>query len=76
MGARPVRHLEDAELARDYREALTRAATAARQAALLAHVLDARGLATLKGEEPTDVDDLLLEAGRRSLEVREGLVSA
>ena len=76
MATRPVRHLEDAELAREYREALTRSATAARQAALLAHVLQARGLGTLKGEEPTDVDELRVEAGRRSLSAREGLVPA
>jgi len=66
-----TRRLEDAELARDYREALARAAVAARQAALIEHLLAARGLAGLKGEEAAEVDAMLLDAGRRSLEARE-----
>jgi hypothetical protein len=64
------------ELAAEYRDALTRAATASRQAALLARILAARGVTTLKGDEPAEVDSLLLDAGRRSLEAREALVIA
>ena len=72
MMQRPATPLGDLVLASDYREALVRAATAARQAALMAGLLDARGVSPLKGDEPDEVDALLLQAGRVSLEAREG----
>jgi hypothetical protein len=76
MQQRPATPLGDLVLARDYREALVRAATAARQAALMAHLLEARGVAPLKGDEPDEVDALLLSAGRASLEARDGAAVA
>jgi hypothetical protein len=76
MQQRPATPLGDLVLAGDYREALVRAATAARQAALMAHLLEARGVAPLKGEEPDEVDALLLAAGRASLEARDGAAIA
>ncbi len=60
----------DHELAGEYREALARAANAAREAALLSHLLQSRGIGALKGEEPAQVDALLLDAGRQSLQAR------
>jgi hypothetical protein len=72
MVQRPATPLGDLVLASDYRDALVRAATAARQAALMAALLEARGIAPLKGEEPEEVDALLLRAGRTSLEAHEG----
>jgi hypothetical protein len=51
---------------------MTTAANAARQAALLAHMMESRGLPTLKGDESTEVEAMILDAGRRSLEDREG----
>jgi hypothetical protein len=71
MAQRPATPLGDLVLTGDYRDALVRAATAARQAALMAALLDARGVAPLKGEEPDVVDALLLQAGRASLDARE-----
>jgi hypothetical protein len=71
MAQRPSTPLGDLVLTGDYRDALVRAATAARQAALMAALLDARGVAPLKGEEPDEVDALLLQAGRASLEARD-----
>jgi hypothetical protein len=76
MQQRPATPLGDAALARDYREALVRASNAARQAALMAHLLEARGVAPLKGDEPDEVDALLLAAGRASLEARDGAAVA
>jgi hypothetical protein len=75
MHPRPATPLGDLVLASDYRDALVRAATASRQAALLAHLLDARGVAPLKGDEPDEVDALILQAGRASLEARDGAVA-
>jgi hypothetical protein len=72
MTPRPATPLGDLVLASDYRDALRRAATAARQAALMAALLEARGVAPLKGEEPDEVDALLLRAGRTSLDALEG----
>ena len=69
---RPARRLSDIEVARSYREALASAASAARQAALLAHMMDSRGLSALKGDESTEVEGMLLDAGRRSLEAQQG----
>ena len=40
----------------------------------MAGLLDARGVSPLKGEEPDEVDALLLQAGRASLDAREGYV--
>jgi hypothetical protein len=71
MAQRPATPLGDLVLTSDYRDALVRAATAARQAALMAALLDARGVAPIKGEEPDVVDALLLQAGRASLDARE-----
>jgi hypothetical protein len=71
MVQRPATPLGDLVLANDYRDALVRAATAARQAALMAALLDARGVSPLKGDEPDEVDALLLQAGRTSLEARD-----
>jgi hypothetical protein len=75
MVQRPATPLGDLVLASDYRDALVRAATAARQAALLSQLLDARGVAPLKGDEPDEVDALILQAGRSSLEARDGAVA-
>ena len=71
MAQRPATPLGDVVLTSDYREALARAATAARQAALMAGLLEARGVSPLKGDEPDEVDSLLLRRGRASLEARE-----
>ncbi len=71
MVQRPATPLADLVLTSDYREALARAATAARQAALMAGLLEARGVSPLKGDEPGEVDALILRAGRASLEARE-----
>jgi hypothetical protein len=71
MVQRPATPLGDLVLTSDYRDALERAATAARQAALMAALLEARGVSPLKGEEPDEVDALILRAGRASLEARE-----
>ena len=76
MAGRNVRHIDDDALLAEYREALSRAAVAARQAALMSRLLESRGLGALKGEEPAAVDDLLLDAGRRSLDAREGALTA
>jgi hypothetical protein len=76
MVQRPATPLGDLVLASDYRDALVRAATAARQASLLAQLLEARGVAPLKGDEPDEVDSLLLRAGRVSLEAREAATAA
>jgi hypothetical protein len=75
MGGRNARPLSDLELARDYRDALGRAANAARQAALLAQLMESRGVATLKGDEPAEVDTMLIDAGRRSLAALDGAVA-
>jgi hypothetical protein len=75
MAQRPATPLGDLVLTRDYRDALVRAATAARQAALMAALLEARGVSPLKGEEPDEVDALLLRAGRASLEARDPVAS-
>ncbi len=37
----------------------------------MAGLLEARGVAPLKGDEPDEVDALLLQAGRTSLEARD-----
>ena len=71
MVQRPATPLGDLVLTSDYRDALERAATAARQAALMAGLLEARGVSPLKGDEPDEVDALILRAGRASLEARE-----
>jgi hypothetical protein len=76
MVQRPATPLGDLVLTSDYRDALARAATAARQAALMAGLLEARGVSALKGDEPDEVDSLLLRAGRASLEARDALASA
>jgi hypothetical protein len=76
MVQRPATPLGDLVLTSDYREALVRAATAARQAALMAGLLEARGVSPLKGDEPDEVDALLLRAGRASLEARDGIASS
>jgi hypothetical protein len=68
----PTRRRSDLDVTRSYREAMTTAANAARQAALLAHMMESRGLPTLKGDESTEVEAMILDAGRRSLEDREG----
>lgn len=73
MVQRPATPLGDLVLVGDYRDALVRAATAARQAALMAALLDARGVSPLKGDEPEEVDALLLQAGRTSLEARDAV---
>jgi hypothetical protein len=70
--AGPARRLSDLEVARSYREAMATAASAARQAALLAHMMEARNLPSIKGDLSTDVESLLLDAGRRSLEEQQG----
>jgi hypothetical protein len=70
MAGRNVQHMSDFELAREFREAVARSANAARQAALLSHLMQARGVGTLKGEEDAEVEGLLVEAGRRSLDAR------
>jgi hypothetical protein len=75
MVQRPATPLGDLVLTSDYRNALERAATAARQAALMAALLEARGVSPLKGDEPDEVDSLRLQAGRASLEAREGLAA-
>jgi hypothetical protein len=71
MVQRPATPLGDLVLTNDYRDAIERAATAARQAALMAGLLEARGVSPLKGDEPDEVDALILRAGRASLEARE-----
>jgi hypothetical protein len=76
MAQRPATPLGDLVLTSDYRDALARAATAARQAALMAGLLEARGVSPLKGDEPDEVDSLLLQAGRASLEARDAIASA
>jgi|tagenome__1003787_1003787.scaffolds.fasta_scaffold11684438_1 hypothetical protein len=68
----PARRLSDLEVVRSYREAMTTAANAARQTALLSHMMESRGLAALKGDETPEVEGIILEAGRRSLEAQEG----
>jgi hypothetical protein len=65
-----VRQLSDSELQSEYRDALARAANAARQAALLLHLMEGRGLSSIKTEEPAEVDSLLLQAGRVSVDAR------
>ena len=64
----PVSDRSDADLAVGYRAAVRRAASAAREAALLGEMLEARGASSITGDESLEVEDLLVDAGRRSLE--------
>ncbi len=64
----PVTDRSDADLAVGYRAALRRAASAAREAALLGEMLEARGASAIIGDESLEVEELLVDAGRRSLE--------
>ena len=74
MASRFQRREVPEDPARAYRDALTRAAVAAREAALLQQILAAQDVVAIKGEEPTEVDDLLLAAGRASLAAREAAI--
>ncbi len=65
----PVTDRSDADLAVGYRAALRRAASAAREAALLGEMLEARGASAIIGDESLEVEELLVDAGRRSLEM-------
>jgi len=64
----PVTDRSDADLAVGYRAALRRAASAAREAALLGEMLESRGASAITGDESLEVEGLLVDAGRRSLE--------
>ena len=64
----PVTDRSDADLAVGYRAAVRRAASAAREAALLGEMLEARGASAITGDESLEVEGLLVDAGRRSLE--------
>ena len=66
----------DADLAVGYRAALRRAASAAREAALLGDMLEARGASAIASDESLEVEGLLVDAGRRSLVAVDTTLSA
>ena len=76
MILRSTSERSDAELALGYRAALRRAASAAREAALLSEMIETRGASTIASDETAEVEEHLMHAGRLSLEAVDGSLSA